>query len=91
MAIWYDTKELIRCIAPGSKRDVQCPYGAREYTLRDGSLQPTKVRLHPDPRAQTVVEQVREAEMVQAIDRLRREAKFGASSTVDGGARVAMH
>jgi hypothetical protein len=71
MAIWYDTEEPIRCIAPGSKREVQYPYGAREYTLRDGTRQPAKVRLHPDPRVQAVVEQVREAEMVQAIDRLR--------------------
>jgi hypothetical protein len=28
-------------------------------------------RVHPDRRVQAVVEQVREAEMVQAIDRLR--------------------
>jgi hypothetical protein len=40
--------------------------------MRDGTQQPpVRVRVHPDPRAQAVVEQVREAEMVQAVDRLR--------------------
>jgi hypothetical protein len=32
---------------------------------------PSNVSVHPDPRLQAVVEQGREAEMVQAIDRLR--------------------
>jgi hypothetical protein len=72
MAIWYDTKQSIRCISPGSKREVQYPYRGRHYTMRDGSQQrPVRVRVHPDRRVQAVVEQVREAEMVQAIDRLR--------------------
>ena len=70
-AIWYDTKEPIHCIAPGSKREVQYPYRERHYTLRDGSRPQVRVRVHPDRRVQAVVEQVREAEMVQAIDRLR--------------------
>ena len=39
--------------------------------MRDGSRQSMKVKVHPDRRVQAVVEQVREAEMVQAIDRLR--------------------
>jgi hypothetical protein len=30
-----------------------------------------RVRVHPDRRVQALVEQIREAEMVQAIDRLR--------------------
>jgi hypothetical protein len=39
--------------------------------MRDGSRRQVRVRVHPDRRVQAVVEQVREAEMVQAIDRLR--------------------
>jgi hypothetical protein len=39
--------------------------------MRDGSRRQGRVRVHPDRRVQAVVEQVREAEMVQAIDRLR--------------------
>jgi hypothetical protein len=43
----------------------------RMRRMRDGTLSPVIVELHPDPRVQRVVEQVREAECVQAIDRLR--------------------
>jgi hypothetical protein len=71
MAIWYDTAEPIRCIPPGPKGRVQYPYRVRPYTQRDGSQRQAKVRVHPDPRVQAVVEQIREAEMEQAIDRLR--------------------
>jgi hypothetical protein len=39
--------------------------------MRDGTRQAVRVRVHPDRRVRAVVEQVREAEMVQAIDRLR--------------------
>jgi hypothetical protein len=43
----------------------------RSYKMRDGSGPSVKVKVHPDRRVQAVVEQIREAEMVQAIDRLR--------------------
>jgi len=36
-----------------------------------GTTKPVSVAVHPDPRVQAVVEQGREAEMIQAIDRLR--------------------
>jgi len=39
--------------------------------MRDGSTERVNVSVHPDPRVQAVVEQGREAEMMQAIDRLR--------------------
>jgi hypothetical protein len=39
--------------------------------MRDGSRRQVRVRVHHDRRVQAVAEQVREAEMVQAIDRLR--------------------
>jgi hypothetical protein len=39
--------------------------------MRVGSRRQARVRVHPDWRVQAVVEQVREAEMVQAVDRLR--------------------
>src|SRR6516162_4537510 len=39
--------------------------------LRDGSTKAAVVATHPDPRVQAVVEQTRESEMLQAIDRLR--------------------
>jgi hypothetical protein len=50
---------------------VQYPESRRPYRMRDGSRHSVKVKVHLDPRVQAVVEQIREAEMVQAIDRLR--------------------
>jgi hypothetical protein len=43
----------------------------RGYGVRDGSSVAGKVWVHPDPRVQAVIEQVRERETAQAIDRLR--------------------
>ena len=39
--------------------------------MREGSERRVTGRIHPDRRVQAVVEQVREAEMMQAVDRLR--------------------
>jgi hypothetical protein len=71
MAIWYDTKRPIRQIKEDGRRQAQYPYRERQYTMRDGGRRQVRVRVHPDRRVQAVVEQVREAEMVQAVDRLR--------------------
>jgi hypothetical protein len=71
MAIWYDTKEPIRRITPDFRGRVNYWSQTRRYLLRDGSTKPANIAFHPDPRVQAVLEQAREAEMVQAIDRLR--------------------
>jgi len=39
--------------------------------MRDGSVQPVEVEVHPDPRVQELLEQIREAEVLQAADRVR--------------------
>jgi hypothetical protein len=70
-AIWYDTKEPIRCIKEDKRGQVDYSKRRHAYTMRDGSQQSVEVKVHPDPRVQAVVEQVREAEMLQSIDRLR--------------------
>src|SRR5205814_2633667 len=70
-AVWYDTKEPIREIKPSGAGLVQYPYRSRRYTMQDGSRREVRSRVHPDRRVQAVVEQVREAEMLQAIHRLR--------------------
>jgi hypothetical protein len=70
-AVWFDTKEPIRCLTADDKGQVQYPESRRFYTMRNGSRQSVDVKVHPDRRVQAVVEQIREAEMVQAIDRLR--------------------
>jgi hypothetical protein len=71
MAIWYDTKEPIRRIGPDVRGRINYPSRMRRYRMRDGRTRPGSVSMHPDPRVQAVVEQGREAEMIQAIDRLR--------------------
>jgi len=48
------------------------PYRAsRGRRMRDGSVQVVEVEVHPDPRVQDVLEQIREHEVVQGIDRVR--------------------
>src|SRR5262249_3322605 len=71
MAIWYDTRRPIHSIPADKKGNVQYTETHRSYRRRDGSRQLARVKVHPDRRVQAVVEQIREAEMVQAIDRLR--------------------
>lgn len=44
---------------------------ARGYRIRNGSQSGAKVAVHPDRLAQSLLEQIRERESVQAIDRLR--------------------
>lgn len=47
-------------------------YGqARGRRMRDGTVTAERVTVHPDLRAQAVLEQIREAEIVQACDRVR--------------------
>jgi hypothetical protein len=60
-------------LAPkGWRYEHQWPYRAtRMRRMRDGTLSPVEVPVHPDPRVQDVLELVREDELLQAIDRLR--------------------
>jgi hypothetical protein len=71
MAIWYDTKEPIRRVSPNYQGRFNYPTRTRRYLFQDGTTKPANVSVHPDPRVQAIVEQGREAEMIQAIDRLR--------------------
>jgi hypothetical protein len=43
----------------------------RGYRMRDGTRCGVQVDVHPDPRCQAILEQIRERETEQAIDRLR--------------------
>lgn len=43
----------------------------RGRRMRDGTVQPVEVEVHPDPRVQEVLEQVREADVLQSGDRVR--------------------
>lgn len=70
MAIWFDTSEPIEELAPGEGLPRR-----KGWFLVDGlPAQPTNERgasYHPDDRVQALLENVREAESLQAIDRLR--------------------
>jgi hypothetical protein len=46
-------------------------WSTRMRRMRDGSRSPIYVAVHPDPRCQRVLEQLREAETVQTPDRVR--------------------
>jgi hypothetical protein len=47
-------------------------YGqTRGRRMKDGTVQAELVTVHPDPRAQAVLEQIREAEIIQSVDRVR--------------------
>jgi hypothetical protein len=70
MAIWYDTKEPIKRISQSGPHP-NYPKERRAYSTRDNSDGTVGVSVHPDRRVQAVVQQAREAEMLQAIDRLR--------------------
>jgi hypothetical protein len=53
-------------------RQNQWPFWAtRMRRMRDGTLDPIEVPVHPDPRCQAVLELTRENELIQAVDRLR--------------------
>lgn len=43
----------------------------RHIRMRNGGTYAVKVQVHPDPQVQRMLEQVREAEMLRAIDRVR--------------------
>jgi hypothetical protein len=44
---------------------------SRGRRMRNGGPNVVEVQVHPDPRCQAMLEQVREAEIVQAVDRVR--------------------
>jgi hypothetical protein len=60
----------------GDDEEPLVPHGGyttatRGYRLRDGTRRGVEVAVHPDPRCQAILEQVRERETEQAVDRLR--------------------
>jgi len=71
MAIWYDSPTPLQFLAPDDAGRMNYPEFIRDYQMSNGARLPGRVRAHPDPRVQAVVEQAREAETLQAIDRLR--------------------
>jgi hypothetical protein len=58
-------------ITPLPADTTQWPKRVQGYTMTDGRLLGVEVSFHPDPTCQSVLQQVREGEIVQIVDRLR--------------------
>lgn len=69
-AIFYDDESPLTFIEPDEKGDLRLKNGRRGYRMSNGKEE-SSVQYHPDRRIQKVLEQSREAESCQAIDRLR--------------------
>lgn len=64
-ALWFDSD------APLKLGVTEAEYEERGYRTRSGYAVGVNVAIHPDPRVQTIIELIREAETLQCIDRLR--------------------
>jgi hypothetical protein len=70
-AFHYDSATQLQFVEPDVKGAKRLPNRTGWYTMRDGRRVEARLTRHPDPRSQRRVEASREAEMLQAIDRLR--------------------
>ncbi len=71
-AMFGDEAEPIVTVAPGEHGGTRYPTEQRRYRMAGGTAGPAvDVSVHPDPRAQALLEQVREREIEQAVARLR--------------------
>jgi hypothetical protein len=68
--LWWDDKESIQFL-PFVGKYKPFENKPRAYHLRDKSVKTVSAQTHPDKRVQLLLEQIRENETVQAIDRLR--------------------
>jgi hypothetical protein len=68
--LWWDDKESIQFL-PFVDKYKPFENKPRAYHLRDKSLKTVSTQTNPDKRVQLLLEQIRENETVQAIDRLR--------------------
>ncbi|MDG2115433.1 MAG: hypothetical protein P8J80_02240 [Porticoccaceae bacterium] len=69
--IFWDDEEAIKTLTEKSGSRPFSNDSRRGYRLASGDYDSTTVQLHPDHRVQAIMEQIRETESTQAIDRLR--------------------
>lgn len=76
-ALWWDAEEPLKLLEDKSGSSPFEPVSGT-YWVQDGT-ESAKTHAHPDQRANALLRQIREAESVQAIDRLRllRPSKSG--------------
>jgi putative DNA primase/helicase len=70
-AVHFDRPAPLRFLEPDETGNRIMPNAVRGYRLRDGGEVGAAVAIHPDPDVQRLLEQVRECESAQALDRLR--------------------
>jgi len=72
LAIFGDEAEPIQILPPGAHGGTRYLTEQRRYRMADGTAGPAAaVSVHPDPRAQALLEQTRECQIGQAACRLR--------------------
>ncbi len=69
--IWYASAEPLAFLEPEPDGRLCLPRQAKQIEAKDGEAREVQVSYHPDPRADRVLRQVREAELMQAIARIR--------------------
>ena len=69
-ALWWDKEDALSLLALKSGHK-PLESESRGYRLSNGTNSSTKVQVHPDYRVQFILEQIRESESTQALDRLR--------------------
>ena len=75
-ALWWDREDALTLLtAKSGHKPLESE--SRGYRLSNGTNNSTKVQVHPDYRVQLILEQIRESESTQALDRLRLLRKSG--------------
>lgn len=69
--VFYRSEETVATIEPDTNGRVALPRRSVRITARDGSQATVSVSYHPDERADAILRQIREAEVSQAIARVR--------------------
>lgn len=69
--IWFASTEPLAFLEPESDGRLCLPRRAEKITPKNGEAREVQVSYHPDPRGDRVLRQVREAELMQAIARIR--------------------
>ncbi|MBT7307086.1 MAG: hypothetical protein HN842_02660 [Gammaproteobacteria bacterium] len=69
--LWWDDSAPINFQSANESGGISLINEKRGYRMRDGSSESVQTQVHPDHRAQQILEQIRESESTQAIDRLR--------------------
>jgi len=69
--LWWDAEKPISAVPPNDKGQFFFEKLPKAIQHKGHSPHVIRTSCHPDPRAQVLLEQIREAETTQAIDRLR--------------------